>query len=114
KTPRYRLMQMPGTNNSEKSSEKQAGLLKKRMSVGVSSVSQISRGNSRNSAGPSGPSSPKRIKVEEEEEEIDGTNRMENLMSFAEDCEKAVKYEDEPVPFVSEDEVKIEVDEGGR
>ncbi|GMT30260.1 hypothetical protein PFISCL1PPCAC_21557, partial [Pristionchus fissidentatus] len=41
-----------------------------------------------------GPSSQKRIKVEEEEE-IDGSNHMENLMNFVEDCEKAVKYEDE-------------------
>ncbi|GMT30197.1 hypothetical protein PFISCL1PPCAC_21494, partial [Pristionchus fissidentatus] len=51
-------------------------------------------GASRNPDQP-GPSSPKRIKVEEEEEEIDGSNHMENLLNFAEDCEKAVKYADE-------------------
>ncbi|GMT30192.1 hypothetical protein PFISCL1PPCAC_21489, partial [Pristionchus fissidentatus] len=44
-----------------------------------------------------GPSSSKRIKVEEEEEIIDGSNHMQDLMSFAEDCEKAVKCEDELV-----------------
>ncbi|GMT30229.1 hypothetical protein PFISCL1PPCAC_21526, partial [Pristionchus fissidentatus] len=58
-----------------------------------------------------GPSSPKRIKVEEEEI-IGGSNHMENLMNFAEDCEKAVKYEDELAAFV-DDEVKTEVDEDG-
>ncbi|GMT30231.1 hypothetical protein PFISCL1PPCAC_21528, partial [Pristionchus fissidentatus] len=58
-----------------------------------------------------GPSSPKRIKVEEVEGEIDGSNHMENLMNFAEDCEKAVKYEDKPA--FMDDEVKVEVDEGG-
>ncbi|GMT30262.1 hypothetical protein PFISCL1PPCAC_21559, partial [Pristionchus fissidentatus] len=59
---------------------------------------------------PDQPGSAKRIKVEEEEE-IDGSNHMKDLMNFAEDCEKAVKYEDEQVKM--EDEVKTEVDEGG-
>ncbi|GMT30258.1 hypothetical protein PFISCL1PPCAC_21555, partial [Pristionchus fissidentatus] len=56
------------------------------------------------------PFSPKRIKMEEEEG-IDGSNHMENLMNFAEDCEKAVKYEE--MDGYMGDEVKREVDSGG-
>ncbi|GMT30718.1 hypothetical protein PFISCL1PPCAC_22015, partial [Pristionchus fissidentatus] len=55
-----------------------------------------------------GPSSPKRIKMEEEEE-IERSKQMENLFSFAKDCEKAVKYEEE-LAGSTEDEIKLEVD----
>ncbi|GMT30250.1 hypothetical protein PFISCL1PPCAC_21547, partial [Pristionchus fissidentatus] len=104
----------PGAESSTAHSKKTPSILiKKRVVVhpATSSSRVLDHCHDNPSTNQPGPSSPKRIKVEEEEEEMDGTNHMENLMSFAEDCEKAVKYEDE-LAFM-DDEVKIEVDEGG-
>ncbi|GMT30201.1 hypothetical protein PFISCL1PPCAC_21498, partial [Pristionchus fissidentatus] len=59
---------------------------------------------------PPGPSSQKKIK-KEEEEEMD-SNLVEDLMSFAKVCDAAMKKEDESAA-IKEDEMKVEVDEGG-
>ncbi|GMT30256.1 hypothetical protein PFISCL1PPCAC_21553 [Pristionchus fissidentatus] len=57
-----------------------------------------------------GPSSQKRIK--EENEEIDESNHMEDLLSFAEVCDKAVKYEDDLADSMFGKVEKEEHDEG--
>ncbi|GMT29547.1 hypothetical protein PFISCL1PPCAC_20844, partial [Pristionchus fissidentatus] len=64
-----------------------------------------------------GSSTSKRIKMEKEEEVIDGSKHMQNLMKFVEDCDKAVKYEEEledinSSGLIAEDEVKVEGEEG--
>ncbi|GMT30227.1 hypothetical protein PFISCL1PPCAC_21524, partial [Pristionchus fissidentatus] len=56
-----------------------------------------------------GPSSRKRVKVEEEE--VDGLKQMEDLRSFAEVCDQAIKLEDAVDAEINND-VKFEVDEG--
>ncbi|GMT30255.1 hypothetical protein PFISCL1PPCAC_21552, partial [Pristionchus fissidentatus] len=88
KAPRYRLMSAASRTMDVKSSSTRIIMSKKHEQGEVavdSAQSHSTREHLRNLASRHGPSSPKRIKVEEEEEEIDGSNHMKDLMSFAED-----------------------------